>query len=478
MQLRIFSVVGEALNFGGRRMATIMRVAWLPVVMLLILNMATVFAYLTVIFERVITFEDAVTFTVAKAALAGRFTQAFQTHPTEMWAITIASLFMQALLTASFMAPLIRYSGLGEKPHGGIIRMPFGADQIRYILAGVFSFLFIVLLILAPMAGATYYILKYIFEALSQTMASFPNADSLHTIEFVTVGEQLAANGSAWYLNLGIPLLAVVPFALMIWLLVFQHFHPRNRPNAHETGNPFLRGIVTMSVVAAAIFATYFAAQKTILSVFKSVGGANQTFEGIVKAAPENVQETLTTTLETIVPTLETAKQIIANTPANAHVLIGAVIFLLVGYLNLRLYPYPGIVVNRKSMGFAKILRVTRGWNLIRMQVILLFIAGMMLVVQYLINNFALAQILNTLNSLYQLVATSTRLVGSGVTADWVYPLFVWIWNGIKILANIYWLFFSYGVVAGLYGRLYRESERDEGDEPPKPFGKAIWRRN
>ena len=44
MALGVFSVTGEALNFGGRRMETIMRVSWLPVALLLIVNMATVFA--------------------------------------------------------------------------------------------------------------------------------------------------------------------------------------------------------------------------------------------------------------------------------------------------------------------------------------------------------------------------------------------------------------------------------------------------
>ena len=40
MGLRIFSVVGEALNFGGRRMETIARVAWLPLLLSMIATMA------------------------------------------------------------------------------------------------------------------------------------------------------------------------------------------------------------------------------------------------------------------------------------------------------------------------------------------------------------------------------------------------------------------------------------------------------
>ncbi|MHA7873651.1 MAG: hypothetical protein ACX939_14980, partial [Hyphococcus sp.] len=79
---------------------------------------------------------------------------------------------------------------------------------------------------------------------------------------------------------------------------------------------------------------------------------------------------------------------------------------------------------------------------------------------------------------LYEAVAVSTRLTNSGVTGEWVAPLFIWIWNAIKILVNIIGLFFSFGVLAGLYGRLYRDSERDDDEAPrPTPHEKAIWRR-
>ena len=190
MGLRIFSVTGEALNFGGRRMETIMRVAWLPVVLLLVLNMTTVFAYLSVIEGEVITFTEARTFVVAQQYLAQHIAQGFAQSPNEMWLITIINVVLQSLLIASFMAPLIRYAGLGEKPRPGVLRLAFGPDQIRYIISGIFSFLIIAVLILAPIMSATFYVAKYIIAALSQTMASFPDPNSLHTIELTTAGEK------------------------------------------------------------------------------------------------------------------------------------------------------------------------------------------------------------------------------------------------------------------------------------------------
>jgi len=61
---------------------------------------------------------------------------------------------------------------------------------------------------------------------------------------------------------------------------------------------------------------------------------------------------------------------------------------------------------------------------------------------------------------LYNATEVSTKLVNSGEAAEWVRPFFIWVWNLTKISINIVWSFFSFGVAAGLYGRLYREGEK------------------
>jgi hypothetical protein len=45
--LGVFSVAGEALNFGWRRFGTIFRVGWLPLSLMLVFNMASVFLWLS-----------------------------------------------------------------------------------------------------------------------------------------------------------------------------------------------------------------------------------------------------------------------------------------------------------------------------------------------------------------------------------------------------------------------------------------------
>lgn len=429
MALGVFSVTGEALNFGGRRMETIMRVAWLPVALLLVVNMATVFAYLSVIAGKIITFADIASFQQAQMLLAQHADRGWSQNPSAMRAITIGNFVIQALLISSFMAPLIRYAGLGEKPRPGVVRLAFGPDQLRFIFAGLFSFLFVAVLIFAPIATTTFFALKYIFEALTQTMAHFPDPNSLHTIQLITAAESLAEKGASWVHYLGLPVILFVPFILALWVLAFLHFHPSNRPFAEGEGNPFLRAIVTLIVVTVVIGAIYLLFGPVILQAVNALTAGVGANAG-------------------------------AAAPIAAAVIAGIAACLLISYFSLRLFPYPGVAVCRKSLTLGRTLSVSRGWNIIRLQIILLLVAIFLLAVQLLINSYFLVWILQTISALYQAADASSRLVNNGVTGEWVRPVFIWIWNAVKVLINIFWTFFSYGVAAGLYGRLYRESER------------------
>jgi len=53
------------------------------------------------------------------------------------------------------------------------------------------------------------------------------------------------------------------------------------------------------------------------------------------------------------------------------------------------------------------------------------------------------------------------RLVGGPDAGGWVFPFFAWLWAMIGIIFTLMWAAFTYGVTAGLWGRLYRESLRE-----------------
>ncbi len=429
MTLRMFSIIGESLNFGGRRLELIARVAWLPVLLLLIVDMATTFAYLSVIAGKTITFADVNTMLQAKQYFARYAQQGWATAPAKMAVIAAINVGLSIILLSSFMAPLIRYAGLGERPGPGLFRMPFGADQVRFIIAGLASALFVFVIAILPAAGAGFYVMKYIVAAMSQTMASFPDPESLHTIEIVTSGQAILDSGAAWIYNLALPLVAAAPFALIVWILAVLHFHPRNRPHAGEGGNLILRALVVL-MIAGALVGSFYSFLR--YSAMQSMAQSAQT------ASVENF----------------------SGTAVNALLIFAAISLILVGYLNLRLFAWPGVAVCRRSMALGPTLQVTRGWNLIRLPVIVGLIGLFLLTAVIAINAVVLPMVLSTLNILFQATETSTRLVNSGVKAEWVFPLFVWIWNFFKIAVNFLWTFFSYGVIAALYGRLYRESEQ------------------
>ena len=429
MSLRMFSIIGESLNFGGRRLELIARVAWLPVLLLLIVDMATTFAYLSVIVGRVITFADVTSMLQAKQFFAQNAQQAWATAPGKMGLISLIHAGLSIVLISSFMAPLIRYAGLGERPGPGLFRMPFGVDQVRFILAGFASALFGLVIAIMPAAGAGFFVMKYIVDALSQTMASFPDPESLHTIEFVTSGQAIMESGAAWIYDLALPLAAAAPFALIVWVLAVMHFHPQNRPNAGEGGNIFMRSIVVLLIAGALVGSVY---------AFLRMTAMQSMAQSVETASIENF----------------------SGTAMNAVLIFATVAMILVGYMNLRLFAWPGVAVCRRSMALGQTLQVTRGWNLIRLPVIVALISLFLLAAMIAINTIILPMVLSTLNTLFQATEASTRLVNSGAKGEWVLPLFVWIWNFFKIAVNFFWTFFSYGVLAGLYGRLYRESEQ------------------
>lgn len=456
MGLRIFPVVGEALNLGARRMETAARVAWLPLVLLLISNMASIFAYLSVIAGRLITFADIPSYASAQLTFAQYAAKGFSESPTEMWVITVINIFFSWLLISSYMAPLIRYSGLGIKPRPGAVRLAFGADQLRFVFASIFSFLFTAILMFVPIAVAGFYTLKYIAKALSQTVASFPDPASLHTVEITTAGKTMAANGSDWIYNHAIPLVGVAPLVVLIWMVLFFHFHPRNRPATNGEGNLIARLVVTLLITLIGLVGAYFLLAETVVQQFQSNALFLASFASFFeqgKAFHDSLALDLTS--------LKAGVEFLVKSPVNRLLFFGTASFFLMNYVSLRLLPYVGVAVCRGSIGPGGTLRVSRGWNLVRLWVIVSFIGGILLIAQsVVINGLLLGTFLpQVANMLYAATAVSTKLVNSGQVADWVLPTFVWIWNITKIAINLVWTVFSVGVWAALYGRLYRESE-------------------
>jgi hypothetical protein len=111
-------------------------------------------------------------------------------------------------------------------------------------------------------------------------------------------------------------------------------------------------------------------------------------------------------------------------------------------------------------MAISGTLRVTRRHNLVRLALAFVLLGVVLYGAQFLL-------VWLGVNSAYNVIATIAFAVESYLRvflgpdgAGWVLPFFGWVWAVIGIFITVLWTAFTYGVSAGLWGRLYRESER------------------
>ncbi|MBI1393937.1 MAG: hypothetical protein GC152_14460 [Alphaproteobacteria bacterium] len=415
-RLDVFGVAGGGLGFAAQRLETIARVCVVPIALMLTLDMAAVFGVLSTANGGLISFADlpkGATFATA-ASVAHRFVgQALVEGHIPILAIAAASVAVNVILVASFMAPLIRYAGLGEKPAPGLVRAPFGPDQARYVAAQGLSLIVLAAVAVAPAWAAFAFIARAIDAALSKTYASFPNADSLHTIDLVPAQEALALRGELWLFSYGYLGALAAAGVAVVFLLGLFHFHPRNRPAA-GAGNAIAR-----TSVLAILTAVLLAAIAWLLL-------------GRVSGAVSGGRLALSAFLATF--------------------------YVMLIYVSLRFAPYAGLAVCSRSMGLGGLFGLSRGWNLFRLAGAFALVALVILLVQIAVEGLILPVLSATVVSLFQASESLSKLQNGGEADSGILVAFVWIWTAILIGYKFLWLFFTYGVWAGFFGRLYRQS--------------------
>ena len=404
-----------------------MRVAALPLVLLLIFNMAATFGYLSIANGRVITFADVagagaswgqVTQLAASAAQSG-----LAAMSKEVWTIYLASAVINAILVASFMAPLVRYAGLGERPAPGVLRLPFGFDQIRFLLAGFLSFLVFLLVVYAPITFATVSIIGFITQAMTVPYASFPDAESLHTIDVIAGAD---AFGVRWFHQYQVWGSAAVAAAAILIALLILHVRPRREDRTAGFG------LLGRSLGVTAGVGAFVA-----ISLFVYIN-VIRLFNGMVTAAGGQAGAV---TLDGL-----------------SMVAFASLALALAGFFSLRLYPYAGVAVCRRSMSFTGAFKVTRRYDVLRLALAFVVLGVVLFGAELLLVGLGGGAAFAVVGYLATAVESYMRLIGGGEGGEWVFPLFGWLWAVIGIVFTLMWTAFTYGVSAGLWGRLYRDS--------------------
>lgn len=425
--LSVFSIAAEALNFGWRRFETVLRVGWLPVSLMLVFNMATAFLWLSLAYGRTITFTDVAasgsTWGQVLMLAQQKMNEGLATQSSLAWGLWFGSLLVTAILVASFMAPLIRYAGLGEKPAPGVIRAPFGPDQIRFLAAGALATLVFAAIVYAPMTTATVSILDFINQAMSTPYASFPDRDSLHTVEIITGTDRF---GVRWLYGWQVWGAGAALLGSVLLIALFAHLAPTaGDRKAGIGGLGRALGVALGLGVVFGLIAWFY--------LTSAEWSAAQFSEGSVPAQPPIPADGL------------------------GLVLFAAAAALIATFVGLRVFPYAGVAVCRRSMALAGSLRVTRRYNLFRLGAAFLLLGVILFFAQLLIM-FAATQVLSALAGLVEVAESGARLGGGEKGA--ALEMAKGLWAALVIGVNMVWTLFTYGVTAGLFGRLYRESER------------------
>lgn len=208
MRLPVFVIVGEALDFGGRRLETSLRVSWLPLLLLFLLNYMMAYVVVSVIAGHMITPE---TLSPARAALAieklGQ--RGFAQHPFQMLGAYAAWGLLGLILISSLMAPLVRDAALGEHPPKHAAQIHFGPDAFRFLVATVLSISVIGVAVYLPAFFAQGFIQSYADRVLAPNV-SFPDTQSLHYFEMTPS----PAEAHSWIYERALPLIVSASFLI------------------------------------------------------------------------------------------------------------------------------------------------------------------------------------------------------------------------------------------------------------------------
>ncbi|MGV6820288.1 MAG: hypothetical protein ACWA5T_07280 [Parvularcula sp.] len=171
-KLSIGGVVHEALGFAILKFGNALRLAWLPIVLLMGLEAVAVKMGLATPLEsfvKALRLEPGYTFKLVNAALSSQ------------WALAAVS-GIAVLLQASMATALIRFAADGRPPHHRSLHLTFGAREVKYIVACAASFAGVIMATKALLIAGYSLADANIIPVLNTEQAVFAPG-SLHSVE-------------------------------------------------------------------------------------------------------------------------------------------------------------------------------------------------------------------------------------------------------------------------------------------------------
>ncbi len=497
-------------------METILRLIWLPLILLLCVQFVWAYCMLDLLVEEPIQAKTVLFYTIAQEQYKTYPVVAWQRVPWHMFALTIGVVISSLYIIASFMVPLIRYAATGEKPPEGLFRQSWGIANLRFsraaLLSGFVSLLVLFAPLMAAMNALNQHILRSVVKIEIPDHVKFPFEESLHTVYQSSIADLVTNKANVWVLGIPVSILALaIPILSIFLFLMVRHFAFGRMRGGHAgegtSNRKTLFNVLIVLLLSMVVFFLLWGMVSTILprppivdSLLPKLGGSLGHFSFFAVS-----------------------------------------LFLLLAYLNMRLFAWPGYAVMRRpgpigqskpvrnnikgfffligifaigallyffgdkisgmpgmsvlgqgwnwvfahyisvmsdhgiyvlcalivaafvTMYFSNGLRAnlitSRGTNLFRIIGLFLLVFIVTYAMQYAINFLLNKVVFRAVSLTYAMLVTSTRLSNSGVSAAWITPTILWSWTGFKVLVNLFWMIFSYGVLAGLYGRLFTHTE-------------------
>ncbi|MBD0427578.1 hypothetical protein [Aquisalinus flavus] len=341
MRINFYRSVTDAWGFAVHRFSLIARLAWFPVLLIIMMSLLLPYVLLTILNGQVVTITD-ISLADAATAIAKNQALLWEQHFGTMLALNVLSYVFSTLMYASFLVPLIRYTARGIEPSHRSVVLHIGPRHFKFLGATLLTVGSIFLLLWMPVMISTFFIDSHVADAMNTKYAVFPDADSLHSVEIVSGLE------------------SALGFAL-------------------------LKGVLRIVAVVSVL---YFSLRFFAVPFFAGVREKGDSYHSI-KAS----------------------------------------------------------------------WALTRSWNAAKLACGLLVLGIAILIVTYLLNVYVLTLTATALQTMYALAFSSTGVMGTlGQDMAWVLDLIEWIWVVIRVVLNLTFLCFVFGIIAGLGGSLVRQS--------------------
>lgn len=133
------------------------------------------------------------------------------------------------------------------------------------------------------------------------------------------------------------------------------------------------------------------------------------------------------------------------------------------GYFGLRFLPLPFFAaVREKGDAYRSVpaaWRFTRGFVVLKMLLSVVVLALLFIITTLVLNFYVLPMFLDALNAMFMLAMQTDDVMSMlGRGTGWIGELLAWLWTVIRIVANMLWIFFLTGLIAGFGGSVLRQS--------------------